>query len=362
MGFAIRSYTDSAAVRPTSPASTGQAARAAANAGPSPAANNVWECPPEVLADRAVKPGTKLAWLWLWNLAGGRSGTVVASSSVLASALGVSDRVARRWFDSLVDSQLVEMIEAGSSGSRLIYVCDPRLAEQVRVAPEDPQRNFIEEDQAAELSTEDTEGAERTEAAVLVREAAPKLAPETVRETAPKTPRPAHGSDGRASRMARIITRITPDRAGAAAAVLAPKPPVKSDIDLDLKSKEVNQDLDLDIGSIEIGEICGEVVSASIGGTAASAGGDSQVQIDLIADRVFRDLGDARLRRSVCRRVASAVENGQLNYGDVQRAIDNAKDAVDGGRCEASWIYFVGAMKRKFHETGIHWTGGRRPK
>ncbi len=101
----------------------------------------------------------------------------------------------------------------------------------------------------------------------------------------------------------------------------------------DIRYRNLNQNLNLDIGEIDQ---------------------------KAFEDRIHRELADPQLQAQPVRKVAAKLAEGSLDWTDVQRAIDNARQAFRDDRTPAAWIYFIGAMRRAFEERG--WTWRRKRK
>ena len=87
------------------------------------AIEEVW--PAAIVRHLNVRGESKLAALFLWQLAGFRPGSVATSSVAIAAELGGSDRAARRWLDSLVDVGFVTLVDRDRDGCLHLYVNDP---------------------------------------------------------------------------------------------------------------------------------------------------------------------------------------------------------------------------------------------
>jgi len=75
----------------------------------------------------------------------------------------------------------------------------------------------------------------------------------------------------------------------------------------------------------------------------------------LFEKAVFEALGDLNLRSAPLGKVARALADEAIQWEDVARAASNARQCVLDGKCPHPWVYFVGAMKRKFEEIGRPW-------
>jgi len=72
-------------------------------------------------------------------------------------------------------------------------------------------------------------------------------------------------------------------------------------------------------------------------------------------NQICRELGDPDLEAVPLRKVAEKLAEGELDWKDVQRVIDNARQTFRKGKVPAAWIYFVGAMRKLFEEHGWRW-------
>lgn len=104
------------------------------------------ECSPTQFVHRlphgTMGPACKLAWRWLWDLAGNRPDYLTITADDLAAEFARDRRSATDWLLSLIDGQFLDLVDR-LQGRWRVYVFDPR--EQVRRArPPDPQLTFAE--------------------------------------------------------------------------------------------------------------------------------------------------------------------------------------------------------------------------
>jgi len=113
--------------------------------------------------------------------------------------------------------------------------------------------------------------------------------------------------------------------------------------DIDIRNRNRNRNLDIDI--------------------CQSRG--QKTREETFFGLILQEVGDPKLRAQPVRKVARRLASGDLSWEVVREAIDRARQLVYDGKADATWIYFVGAMKRLFQERGWAWrvkhrTGGGR--
>jgi len=99
----------------------------------------------EVAIRRIQKLGAacKLAYLVLWEMAGGRENVVITSSDLLAAECGGKRRSADDWIDTLREREWIDDLGELRGGMRRFLVLDPRIEVRQARRP-DPQRLFAE--------------------------------------------------------------------------------------------------------------------------------------------------------------------------------------------------------------------------
>ena len=116
-----------------------------------------WEALAAVFRDPSIGGSTALAMAWLWELAGSRPSTIVATAVGLGAQFGRSARAAWDWLEKLAAHRLIEILDRDERrGVITLYVFDPREPEACRVRRPDPQPLLagMEEEQASGVSAQ----------------------------------------------------------------------------------------------------------------------------------------------------------------------------------------------------------------
>ncbi|MEK6234892.1 MAG: helix-turn-helix domain-containing protein [Planctomycetales bacterium] len=76
----------------------------------------------------AIEPSAKIAWCWLWELSGEKSGEVTLKPAEIAEECVATERSVRRWMKTLEAADLIEVVARTYSGEWMIQVNAPEDA------------------------------------------------------------------------------------------------------------------------------------------------------------------------------------------------------------------------------------------
>jgi len=94
-----------------------------------------------LLRDKRLTPGPKLAYLWLWEHAGRRPGRLAFPLGLLGFELGRSPRTAGGWLESLERRDLIAVCNR-ENGVWTIHLYGPYPGDGPAPKPPDPQRRL----------------------------------------------------------------------------------------------------------------------------------------------------------------------------------------------------------------------------
>lgn len=365
----------------------------------------------EIVAAAHLRGEVRLAWLVLWEWAGGRPGSVTATLASLGDALGHDRRSARRWIERLAAEGLLDLADF-RRGRFSVYVHSPAEALAGRVRAADPQRQLWpdEESGACQAATSSPTLAIRAaETAGTIdqadigthRDASLNSSPSHAARHGPSAvhePPEMGGSRARSAQTGREPTRSAQN---------APISDKTSDL------KEFNSDIDIGsarerntvlISDIYTGGSCARsaqrrdppdrpletdrdlaearrladqleqrrsrrpappeptaVASFAAERADAITAPDYADQVATRRERLIKEIrarvADPACKTSPIARVAKAVASGRLGRDQLDDILDALDDAARNRELTvARGAFFVGCAKRKFRDKGIDWT------
>lgn len=274
-----------------------------------------------LLASRSIGPAVKLAFLDLWDLAGGRPGHVVTTAAAWASRLGRDARTARDWLDALAAADLVDVVDRSRRGVYQVYVYQPAPGQ--REERPDPQQRLplaVEEDQPAQRTFPPEEPAETTKTPAGV--------------SAQKPPR------GFSQKRANPEENATNPPG-----VFVTHPPAK-------RRKPPRSPMDIEKDNLRLSHTHGTIdtmdhgrhvpvpFSATDCARIVEAAGTKAEQLrgqkEALVDYQARAVADSETDPSIYRRIAEAVYDHDAALEDVEHCAESVRSAREAGRIRAS--------------------------
>lgn len=259
-----------------------------------------------------MRAEAKLAWLYLWGLAGHAAGTVRTSFAAIAVAQGTTERSGRRAVTTLADRGLVRVVD--------------RDRATIAILVWDPLEVIVGHDRAADarplldsLETEPQAAAEP---------------PATQTGTGNAADPPAPTFESKYLYNLQTFDPLKPSKVG-------PPPPTRTAAEPPRPT----------------GPLAGATAAAldrALDPERAEAIRAAAVR-RLVAE-IGRRVADPNLRDAPARRVAEAVAAGQLPPKELEGVLASLEKARRGHTLKgAAWWYFVGAAQKAFARHGLAW-------
>jgi hypothetical protein len=269
----------------------------------------------------------KIAWRLLWELAGGKPGTVRISPADIGLDQGREDpkRCGLRAIESLELAGLIEVVDR-RSGRWSVYVVQPAELERARRRPHDPQRELPGvEDGEQDAAVDAGEATVRLETAKLATVERETIG---VADVAPHPPAPSQNLRKKQAQRAPSTS----------------EPFVPSVTSLPSEPSLVAQ---------PFGALLVERAAAAVARRPGSR--ETETAIEDLAARIRQAVADPQLRSAPVLRVARAVVLGELDQDELRSILGLIDTKRRDGTLERAWWYFVGAARAAFKRAGLEW-------
>ncbi len=268
----------------------------------SPLPNPAWEA---VRKNRLLRGEAKLAWYYLWRLAGGNPGTIKTSPVDVGADQGGDKRSGLRALRALELGGYIEVSDR-RNGVWAVYVVEPAELEVARRRSYDPQTELF-----------DDRG-----------KAASGVAPPSESARADVAQHPPRRSS-ESSEKARFITSCSSESSDSSGSSGSSESSIPR-----------NQEEET-IGALVM-------TRAWSAGTRAPGNAERELMIEREMQAIFARVNDSRLRRMPVVRVATAIVDGQLDRQELTEAFGELDRLRDRGELERPYALFVWHMKRAF--------------
>lgn len=267
-----------------------------------------------------MRAEAKLAWLYLWGLAGEAAGTIATSYAAVAVAQGTTERSGRRAVATLADRGLVRVID--------------RQAATVRILIWDPLEVILGRDRTAEP---------RPLLDVIERQPSPAPAaepePPRIRGGSAADP-PAPTFDSKSIYNLQTFEPLEPLKVGT--------PPTRSAADPPRQAGPAGP-----LANASAAALGRALDRADTPGRAEAI---RAAAVRRLVAEICRRVADPALRDAPARRVAEAVAAGQLPAKELEGILTALEKARRGQTLKgAPWWYFVGAAQKAFGRHALTW-------
>lgn len=276
-----------------------------------------------VMSDRRINSTAKIVYRYLWIKAGRKPAWIAVGLAEIADKAGRRPSHAGRWLKQLAEIDLIAVGPRTHSAGALrihLFVFRPCPGQkQVLPDPKDPQMLL-----PLDGETREADGGRQSVAESANREGKNGAGRQNVHAVfAEQNPRDGPDSSPELSLTQQFLKLSGDSR---------PPPASAKNCRADIRYRNQYPNQDIDIGT-----------KALTQGT--------------IEKMIRRELPDPALQVTPVAKMALAVTNGDLDWEDIKRAIDNAKQHVLTAEDGTTAVhYFLGAViKHVFPEHGLNW-------